>query len=1264
MLTQSTTLILRCVFIGLLSGFAALVHCANDDSGPLANLSFEHILPDSIQQIGYINGIAQDAAGFIWFGGSNGLARFDGYRLKIYRHSEQKPGTISHNVINSLILDTRGDLWIATEHGLNRYRPQHDDFESFFHPNERNSNSSSDDIRTIFEDSRGSFWLGTRGGLISFDRDNYAYIRYPLRGVGNDSSNDEIVWSLHEDETGGLWVATNRQGVCRLDYSNHTFEYFDEQLRDANGEMHRDVRRVFVDSLGVVWVGTYGGGVFRRDTAMGRFTPFSHDSDASEPSLTVWDFAEDANDHLLIGDGGALTLVDLKTLEYHRHSHKKSVERSPGNFAVTSLFIDRSGEVWAGFFPSGVDRIDRKATAFENFEHAPKNPDNSITDGGVIASELQSNGKLWIGTAYGLNEFDPTTRQFQHFRHNPDISTSISGDTILSVLEDNNKALWVGVWSGGLNKRLPNGNFKTYTQVPEKSDSLLGKEPWALMQDHTGQIWIGTEAGVNRYNPEKDNFERFLPRQDQMEGDLLLYTRALLEDNNGRIWVGSSRGLFELNPESHRFHRHQHTEGDPRSLSNDFVIALFQDSKQRIWVGTHGGGLNQFDPSTGKFNTFGTEQGLPDNVISGIIEDNNGVLWLSSQQGLSQFDPDTGHVRHFDKKHGLSGNLFNRNTPQKLSDGRLFFGNTKGFVLFDPEKLKIDSKPPPVYITEFRIFNKPIDYRQEDSPLTQTIETTEHVTVAHQDNMISFEFTALSYSSASENRYAYWLKGFDNDWVQLQNSRTATYTNLDTGNYELQVKAANADGVWSGKPRVLKLTVLPPLWLSTWAIAGYLLLSAAVIALLYRFFINRRAYLRERVANRRLKTLDKIKDEFLANTSHELRAPLNGMIGLAEALIADNASELNNATLQKLHTIATSGRRLSNLISDILDYSKLANRRLELHLQSVDLYLLCQSVINQLEPLAQGKPLTIVNALSVHMPHVEGDEYRLQQVLINLIGNAIKYTSEGFITISAEIRNQRVRLSVEDSGVGIAEEDLESIFMPFHKTDKGDDWVQPAGSGLGLTVCKKLIELHQGKISVTSVFGKGSEFVIDLPLVQDKSKVSAPRPKGITNPLIKEKITQSLSEATQTIYDQRHMVEASKLNLIPPSNAQQLTVLIVDDDTVNRTVLAGIVSLHNYQVIEAASGSDALTELEKNSSINLVLLDVIMPGLSGLETCKKIRERYSAQQLPVIFISANAQDKDLADAYQAGGSDFLLKPVSRAQLLPKIAVHLSYVTNS
>ncbi len=1226
---------LRLLSVLLVCGLAVTTHAQPSPpptSRAVPHFSFSHILPDQVAAIGYITALAQDRTGFMWFGGANGLARFDGYNLRIYRRDDADPHSLSHNHINDLRLDAAGNLWAATRAGLSRYQPDSDNFATY----PIDPEAGQDNLMAIEETRDGLLWLAGRNNLYALDVASGQAKKYAI----TEETNAGWIHALAHDQQGILWFGHQDLGLVSFNPANGAMRRYGK----SEGLDFLDIRELFVDSANNLWIGSYGGGLFMLDKQRERIVAVKHD--AREKSGIVWSIMEDQQKNLWVGDGSAVNVLAPGSEQFIRFTNDESEPSSPGNYVVNELFMDNTGDIWLGYFPSGVDVIDRQASVFNNYRYVAGNP-NSVTDGGVLSAVKDQRGNLWIGAGYGLNYFDPLHQTFTRYKHDPADPGSMSGDTVLSLaLDEPAQQLWLGVWSRGLNRMdLASGKFKRYLPDANNPTAIRGREPWALARDQQGRLWIATEEGLNRYDLASDSFRYFVPTPAQMDGDKVLYARAVFVDQQNRIWVGAMTGLYLFDPASETFTRYRHKEGDTSSLGADMVFALYEDSRGNFWVGTDGGGINLMDRERGTFTAYTSRDGLANDVVAGIIEDQQGFLWLGTQKGLARFDSDKKQFRNFDKRHGLNDNLFNRNSPIKLNSEELFFGNSKGFVLFDPAVITTNQHQPPVVLSGLSILNKPVAIGGKSSPLTKAINRTDAITLTHKDSVFTLEFAALSYQMSEENQYAYRLLGFDHDWISAGNKRTATYTNLDPGNYIFEVKASNNDGVWSDQIQRLNIHIAPPFWRTWWAYILYALLLGSLILWFLRIQRLRLQFEQQQVEQerslvRRLQQVDKLKDEFLANTSHELRTPLNGIIGLAESLLDGAGGAVSAQAQYSLRLIAASGQRLAALVNDILDFSKLKNQGIALHKKPIDLRVLVDIVITLSRPLVGAKKIELNNFVPSDLPAIYADEDRLLQILHNLIGNAVKFTHEGSVNVYAEVWDDQIRVQIVDTGIGIPADHLSAIFQAFHQVDGRTERAY-GGTGLGLSITKQLVELHGGSIAVESTLEQGSIFSVMLPLSLELPATPSedlPHRAGV--------------EASGQI--------AARVISRPETEglAHQGHILVVDDDSVNRTVLVNHLALRNYRVTEATSGEEAIALVEQLGDVDVILLDIMMPKMSGYETCKRLRESYRTYELPIIFLTAREQTNDLVLAFAAGANDYLAKPIAKEELLARVEMHL------
>lgn len=709
-----------------------------------------------------------------------------------------------------------------------------------------------------------------------------------------------------------------------------------------------------------------------------------------------------------------------------------------------------------------------------------------------------------------------------------------------------------------------------------------------------------------------------------------------------------------------RFTRYAKDVNDPASINSVRIRALMEDSAGRIWIGTQDVGAIMFDYATNSF----THLNWPDSLaplVTSFIEDNLGSIWASTANGIARIDPSQLEVRSFHRSQGLVGDNFNRDATFKDRKGQLYFGGTDGFSVFDPRTFMNHGNDYPLVLTDFRLFNRPVTIGAPDSPLTRAITYTDHITLRHNHSMFSFAFATLNYRAARENRYVYKLEGFDGEWHEAAGTNNATYTNISPGSYTFKVRSSDRDGNWNHRMAQVGITILPSPWLSFWAYLAYALVGALVAVFLVRMFLKHVELDKQRALNAELLRINKIKDAFLVNTSHELRSPISSMIGLAEGVLREDRDKLPSHAEQRLSLIVAHGKRLSNLINDILDYGNFAERKLELHAERLALRPMVETVLQNSRPLSYGRSVRLFNEVDPDTAWVMADRNHLKQVLTNLISNALKYTERGEVRVRSVVEEPWLRVAVSDTGCGIKPDLCERIFTP--QVSKSLSEQAMSGAGLGLAVTKHLIELHGGAIGFESRWQDpqkpvadvvtGTCFTFTLPLAEppqqppiaDHSALRPP-PPAAPLPAAGERSRAALKETLTG-------------DLAPPPDGERFTVLIVDDDPVNRMVLAGILSLHDYQIVEAGNGPEALQlVLQEGLAVDLVILDVMMPRMSGFEVCARLRESFADEQLPVLFLTARHGGEDINVGLDAGGNEVLYKPVSKEVLLPRVKHYL------
>jgi len=1218
-------------------------------------LKFEHLTHVHGIDISSALYIFQDSSGYLWFDNVQGLCRYNGYSIKVFRHDSETNTSLSNNSVSAIYEDRFGVLWIGTRDGLNIYHPDTETFTTYKHDPSDPDSLSNYTVRSIYEDRSGTLWVGTNDGLNKFCRNTENFTHYNHDPNDPDSLSSRFVSSIYEDSFGILWIGTQGGGLSEFDDERKCFTRYQYDADDKNSLSHNEVKTIMEDSTGKLWIGTFGG-LNKLDRQNQCFIRYKHDpkDNTSLSDNVVWAICEDSSETLWIGTWKGLNKFDRDKENFTHYEHDARNPASISHNYILSMYEDRSGVLWIGTYDGGLNKLVLSRQKFLHFKNDP-NVDNSLSDNDIQSIFEDAEGTLWIGTYNGgLNKFLGENQGFRHYKHDLHNPNSISSNSILTICEDSSGALWIGTNGGGLN-RLDKSNlqFTRYLYDSNNPTSLSSNSVSSIYEDTTGTLWIGTfGGGLNEFDRRTQQFVNY--KHDAM--DVLSISNdsvsVIYQDRSGSLWIGTMKGLNRFDRETKRFIRYQWDPNNESSLKENRIWSIFEDRACVLWIGTMGA-LNKFDREQQNFTHYTMDEGLPSGIIYGILEDNSGNLWLSTVHGLSKFDHSNGIFKNYDQSDGLEFNVFEGGYCKRRS-GELCFGSVSGFTMFNPDKIIDNFHTPTIVITDFQLFNKSVR-PGIDNVLPRSISFTDNLVLNYKHSVFSFEIAALDYRCPERNHYAHMLEGFDDDWVYTQNRRHFTYTNLDPGTYVLRVKGSNNDGVWNEDGVTLDIRITPPPWKTWWAYCFYVVTFSSGLVVFIRYKtkaqafeierqrkkieLERKELERERKLSEQLRRVDKLKDAFLANTSHELRTPLNGIIGIAESLFEGIAGKLTPKMKTNLSVIITSGKRLANLVNDILDFSKLKTRDLEIQKKPVSIKVITDIVLRLSGPLITGKKLTLKNDISEDIPFVIGDEDRLQQILHNLICNAIKFTNSGLIRVHALEIDGKVQVSVTDSGIGIPKDKIHFIFQSFEQLDSSSAR-QYGGTGLGLAISRQLVELHGGTIHVQSELGKGSTFTFDIPVSEEEAPV-------INN-------FQDLAKVHYIHEDDSSVVS----DACKPEKGNFL-VLVVDDEPVNQQVLANHLTYESFTIIQAYDGEEALKIIDQHSKFDLILLDIMMPRMSGYEVCQKIRERYLPSELPVIMITAKNQVSDLVEGLSVGANDYLAKPFSKNELIARVKTHLN-----
>ncbi len=850
------------------------------------------------------NCILQDSNGFIWIGTQDGLNLYYGHRFTHFKYLPGVTNCLNENNVTAICEDSFGKIWLGTYGGgLNRLDPATRQFTIFRH-NPADPDSLIDDhINSICEDENGDLWIGTQTGLDCFDPRTNQILHYPYDPSDQGGPSGQQINFVFCDTAGTLWIGTPR-GIDRLDLETKTFTSFRHDPGDPNSLSDNSVYAFSEDARGNIWIGTESGGLNRFEPSTGIFYRYIQDSKNpnSLSSNNVRSLLVDKKGMVWIGTwGDGLNRYDPESGSFAHFRRNPNDLSSLGDDRVGCVFEDSSGIIWAGTLGGGISLWDPLAKNFNLYQSDPSTPD-SLSGNDIRAVYEDEKGILWLGTYSGLNRFDPAAGSYTHYKHNSFQSTSISSNLVYTIDEDFSGTIWVGTQGGGLNRfNRETEKFIRYTHDPGDPLSLSDDRVNVVYTDRTGVVWVGTWNGLSYFDPANNGFVHYKENREDEESLSDNDVREIFEDKKGGLWIGTRNGgLNLLDRASQKFKRFAHDPQDPGSLSDNRIFCIHEDQSGLIWIGTRGGGLNRFDPTAGQFTSFTEADGLPNNVVYGILEDSEGKLWISTNNGLAEFSPGTEDFRVFDVSDGLQSNEFNFGAYYKSRSGWMYFGGISGLNAFDPVKIQDNPFVPPVVLIDFQIYNKPVPICPQERGeicLPKFIAYQDSVDLTHRDNVVSFEFSSLHYTYPEKNEYAYILEGIEKEWNYVGNRQFATYTHLPPGNYVFRVKATNNDGVWNEAGTSLNISVIPPFW-ATW---GFRIIGISIaVGLLLAFFQIRTYTIRQR--NRELENRVKERTSELKHANVELRQEISERKKLEQAA---RHSASQNALLYDV------GRRLS-----------------------------------------------------------------------------------------------------------------------------------------------------------------------------------------------------------------------------------------------------------------------------------------------------------------------------------------------------------------
>ncbi|MDR7208702.1 two-component regulator propeller domain-containing protein [Flavobacterium piscis] len=1198
-----------------------------------------------------ISSIIQDNNGFIWIGTNGaGIYRYDGVNYFGYNKHNQKLSSINSNFIYTTFIDSNNNLWVGTDEGLCLYNR---DLDNFTKINIQDAivkgYTQPITIKTIIQDNNGNLILGAYGfGIFNL---NIKTLKVSLAQSEILKRPNLLIKCSAKNKQGIIYLGTN-YGLLEIDLNGKIKQVYKDKFKRE--PLLDDIENLVIDKFGYLWLGTTENGLIKIKPETDNYQ-FENYFITKNKILSI---VESSLGYIVCGtENDGLFVVNYKGQVLQKYLHSKYNNFSLKSNSVWSLYEDKEKRLWLGYFNKGLGVFDKPNNKFNSLESLVNN-DNSLQTSYVTSVVKDKKGNLLISNeGGGLDIYNLTDKSYIHVnKNNQNYYSGLDAVDIQTIFIDSKQNIWIGSWDRGI-YFLKNGTSKFINYNTANTAGLKSNRVFSFSEDSKGRIWIGTFIKGLHYFDNKNNIFVHCDSKPFAENDLdKAFIRKVFVDSDDVLWVGTILGLYQVSLKDVpnfkvRKMRDEMFRDITKHNSIQTILSIYESNDKTIWVGTDGEGLFSYNKKNKSFSDYDAFPGFKEKSVRAIISDNNGSLWISGGSGLTKLDFKNKKSTNFNKDDGLIDNDFNNNAVFKDGNGNLYFGSYEGVNYFNPAEIKKTEKAPRLYFSDFKLFNRSVKPNEEGSPLTKVISQTKEIILDYTQSVFTIEYVGINYNYSKKNQYAYYLEGFEKDWNYVENNRAATYTNLAAGNYVFKVKSANADGSWSDTILELKLKILPPWWKTFWA---YLIYTSVLVFLILYFnklyqnrFKARQAIILEKEKTIQLEKLNNKKLQFFTNISHEFRTPLTLIINpLEDILRSKNVSrEIHN----KLKIVHKSSDRLSRLINELMDFNKLEFNKIFLQASKIEVVAFTQGIISYFDEEAAARNITINFESSLEELEDWLDPKMLEKILFNIISNAFKFTpDDGFITISIDnsdtdhsllINGNKVpsfSITITDTGSGIRKKDLNRIFDRFYQVNNiNKDYY--GSTGIGLEVVKEFIELHKGKIDVESQVGEGTKFIVTFPLgksfykksevIDDVFKIEKNKNKF---PFESANIQSEEDEFTdETIEDS---IKTSK----------PYTVLIVEDNPELRNYLKQELS-KTYKVIVAENGKKGY-ELAVQKLPDIIITDVIMPVMDGLQMCKNIKGDLKTSHIPLLMLSAKAMVKDRLEGIDSGADMYLSKP--------------------
>ena len=1203
-----------------------------------------------------ISTIVQDDYGFLWIGtNGSGVYRYDGSNYTSYKYLSNDSTSIASNLVFCSYFDSKNRLWIGTDEGLNLYDRKNDRFKKIVLVQGTENAHPNTAISSLEEDNEGNLFIGVFGqGIFKLDLKDLKAEKLSL--LLPDSSSEITAKSICTDKWGTVYAGTNL-GLLEYDAKNNIFKPTSIKGPEGYSPFDMFIQSMVMDDDNNIWAGTYSDGLYKiggRDKNNHQFTEVDHFPISNNPFLSLISLPDGS---LLCGtENDGLFYMDNNGNTINHYLYNKNKETGILSNSIWSLYRDKEERIWMGYYNKGLGVFDPLLDKFNEIESI-FNVSNSLQESSVTSIVEDGKKRFWMGMdGGGIDILDMTSGNGQYIHINSKshgVYSGLTSDYILTVFIDSQQNVWAGSWDKGV-YLLKNGStrFINYNEQNTKGD-LGSNTITSIAEDQNGIIWLGSfNNGLQSYDPSDSKFTHHAEGPfAELELDHS-YIWKVLVDYKNNIWLGTTKGLFKVSKKAdHTFNimsmsdRLSQEYNNPLTANN--ILSLYESSDHSIWIGTKGASLCKYDPGKDSLTWYNKSNGLEEESVSAINEDLDGNMWIAGNSGLTKLDLKSNTFTHFTINDGLLSNDYNMNATFRDDQGNIYVGGYMGVDYFNPDKIRFNTHETTLYLTNFRLFNKKVLPAQKGSPLDKVIAETDSISLSSKQSVFTIEYTGINFTRPEKNEYAYYLEGYETTWNYVGNSKSATYTNLDPGYYTFKLKASNNDGVWNKKPLTLSIHVLPPWWKTSWAIMGYIVLFLTGLYLLNRITQNRLKerqqvqYERERREQER--KLDEKKFQFFTNISHEFRTPLTLILNPIKDIINDENLSLPPRIRERHDIIFKNTDRLYRLVTELLDFSKLESNKIAVTAKRINLVPFAKNIIHYFREEASTKNIDLSVEAEMEEVILWADERMLEKIVFNILSNAFKVTPEGgMITVELFAKEKKVILPlvdpdnpievveiiISDTGPGLEKDHLHRIFERFYQVDSLNQGYY-GGTGIGLEVVSEFVKLHKGKIEVESQVGNGTTFKIMFPA--GKKHFSE---------------MELVSEVSGSILNQEPVPHSqpsfSDVEDPSPQTLPTATLLIVEDNTELRNYLKRELK-DQYKIVTAKEGIEGL-KISKELMPDIIMTDILMPGMDGFEFCRSIKSDIRTSHIPLMMLTAKGRIDDRIEGLQMGADAYMVKP--------------------